>query len=59
MSPNEEAGRSLRAAFEQALARIAALRSAQDISTAAIRGINPLDLGALDPLTPGAFSGIG
>jgi SpoVK/Ycf46/Vps4 family AAA+-type ATPase len=59
VSPNEEAGPSLRAAFEQALARIAALKSAQDISTAAVRGINPLDLSALDPLTPGAFPGIG
>jgi hypothetical protein len=59
VSRNDEAGPSLRAALEQALARIAALRSAQDISTAAIRGINPLDLGALDPLTPGAFPGIG
>jgi hypothetical protein len=59
VSPEEETGTSLRAAFEQALARIAALRSAQDISTAAIRGVNPLDLSALDPLTPGAFAGIG
>jgi hypothetical protein len=59
VSPNEEAGPSLRAAFEQAIARIAALRSAQDISTAVVRGINPLDLSALDPLTPGAFPGIG
>jgi hypothetical protein len=59
VSPNEEAGPSLRAAFEQALARIAALKSAQDISTAAVRGINPLDLSAIDPLTPGAFPGIG
>jgi hypothetical protein len=59
MSPEEETSTSLRAALEQALARIAALRSAQDISTAAIRGVNPLDLSALDPLTPGAFAGIG
>jgi hypothetical protein len=59
VSRNDEAGPSLRAAFEQALARIATLRSAQDISTAAVRGINPLDLSALDPLTPGAFPGIG
>jgi hypothetical protein len=59
VSPNEETGTSLRAAFEQALARIAALRSAQDISTTAVRGVNPLDLSALDPLTPGAFAGIG
>jgi SpoVK/Ycf46/Vps4 family AAA+-type ATPase len=59
VSRGEEAGPSLRAAFEQALARIAALRSAQDISTAGVRRINPLDLGALDPLTPGAFPGIG
>jgi SpoVK/Ycf46/Vps4 family AAA+-type ATPase len=59
VSRSEEAGPSLRAALEQALARIAALRSAQDISAAAVRGINPLDLGAIDPLTPGAFPGIG
>ena len=59
MSPTDEAGPSLRAAFEQALARIAALRSAQEISTEAVRGMNPLDLTALDPLTPGAFPGIG
>jgi hypothetical protein len=59
VSPNDATGPSLRAAFEQALARIAALRSAQEISTAAVRGINPLDLSALDPLTPGAFPGIG
>jgi ATPase family protein associated with various cellular activities (AAA)/AAA lid domain-containing protein len=59
VSPEEETGPSLRAAFEQALARIAALRSAQDISTAAVQGVNPLDLSALDPLTPGAFAGLG
>jgi SpoVK/Ycf46/Vps4 family AAA+-type ATPase len=40
------------------LARITALRAASpDIATPP--GFNPLDLGALDPLTPGAFPGIG
>jgi SpoVK/Ycf46/Vps4 family AAA+-type ATPase len=41
------------------LARITALRAASpDIATPA-PGFNPLDLGVLDPLTPGAFPGIG
>ena len=41
------------------LARITALREASpDIATPP-SGLNPLDLGALDPLTPGAFPGIG
>jgi SpoVK/Ycf46/Vps4 family AAA+-type ATPase len=41
------------------LARITALRAASpEIATPAV-GINPLDLGALDPLTPGAFPGVG
>ena len=41
------------------LARISALRAASpDIVTPAA-GVNPLDLLALDPLTPGAFPGIG
>ena len=49
----------LRAAFERALERVAALRAAQHISTTPVRGLNPLDLTAIDPLTPGAFPGIG
>jgi SpoVK/Ycf46/Vps4 family AAA+-type ATPase len=49
----------LRAAFERALERIAALRAAQQISATTVRGVNPLDLTAIDPLTPGAFPGIG
>jgi hypothetical protein len=41
------------------LARITALRAASpDIATPP-PGINPLDLGALDPLTPGRFPGVG
>ena len=41
------------------LARITALREASpDIATPP-SGLNPLDLGALDPLTPGRFPGIG
>jgi adenylate kinase family enzyme len=41
------------------LARITALRAASpDIATPP-GGLNPLDLGALDPLTPGRFPGIG
>jgi SpoVK/Ycf46/Vps4 family AAA+-type ATPase len=40
------------------LARITALRAASpDIATPP--GTNPLDLGALDPLTPGRFPGVG
>jgi hypothetical protein len=49
----------LRAAFERALERIAALRAAQNVSATTVRGVNPLDLTAIDPLTPGAFPGIG
>jgi SpoVK/Ycf46/Vps4 family AAA+-type ATPase len=41
------------------LARITALRADNpDIATPPL-GLNPLDLGALDPLTPGRFPGIG
>ncbi len=41
------------------MARITALRAANpDIATPPA-GLNPLDLGALDPLTPGRFPGIG
>ena len=41
------------------LARITALRASNpDIATPPA-GLNPLDLGALDPLTPGRFPGIG
>jgi SpoVK/Ycf46/Vps4 family AAA+-type ATPase len=49
----------LRAAFERALERIAALRAAQNVSATTVGGVNPLDLTAIDPLTPGAFPGIG
>jgi SpoVK/Ycf46/Vps4 family AAA+-type ATPase len=41
------------------LARIAALRAASPEIATPPPGINPLDLGVLDPLTPGAFPGIG
>ncbi len=41
------------------LARITALRAASPDIATSIQGINPLDLAALDPLTPGAFPGIG
>ena len=41
------------------LARITALRAASPEIASPARGINPLDLGVLDPLTPGAFPGIG
>ncbi|HWJ54220.1 MAG TPA: AAA family ATPase [Propionibacteriaceae bacterium] len=41
------------------LARITALRAASPDIATPTRGINPLDLAALDPLTPGAFPGIG
>ena len=41
------------------LARITALREASPDIVTPPSGLNPLDLGALDPLTPGAFPGIG
>jgi adenylate kinase family enzyme len=41
------------------LARIAALRANNPDITTPPAGLNPLDLGALDPLTPGRFPGIG
>ena len=41
------------------LARITALRAASPEIATPARGINPLDLGVLDPLTPGAFPGVG
>ena len=66
MTPRDDDGRSLtetvRAhadAVRAQLARITALRAdSPDIATPA-PGLNPLDLGALDPLTPGRFPGIG
>ncbi len=66
MTPRDDDGRSLtetvRAhaeAVRAQLARITALRADNpDIATPA-PGFNPLDLGALDPLTPGRFPGIG
>ncbi len=66
MTSGEDDGRSLtetvRAhaeAVRAQLARITALREAsRDIATLP-SGLNPLDLGALDPLTPGRFPGIG
>ena len=46
-------------AVREQLARITALRAASpDIHTPPA-GVNPLDLTLLDPLTPGAFPGIG
>ena len=41
------------------LARITALRAASPDIATPTPGFNPLDLGVLDPLTPGAFPGIG
>jgi SpoVK/Ycf46/Vps4 family AAA+-type ATPase len=41
------------------LARITALRAASPEIATPAPGVNPLDLGALDPLTRGAFPGIG
>src|SRR5829696_2404116 len=66
MTPRDDDGRSLtetvRAhaeAVRAQLARITALRADNpDIATPAA-GLNPLDLGALDPLLPGRFPGIG
>jgi SpoVK/Ycf46/Vps4 family AAA+-type ATPase len=41
------------------LARITALRAASPDILTPPAGLNPLDLGALDPLTPGRFPGVG
>jgi SpoVK/Ycf46/Vps4 family AAA+-type ATPase len=41
------------------LARITALRAANPEITTPSSGVNPLDLGALDPMTPGRFPGVG
>ena len=41
------------------LARITALRAANPEIATPSSGVNPLDLGALDPLTPGRFPGVG
>jgi SpoVK/Ycf46/Vps4 family AAA+-type ATPase len=41
------------------LARITALRAASPEIATPAPGVNPLDLGALDPLTPGRFPGVG
>jgi hypothetical protein len=41
------------------LARITALRAASPEIATPAPGINPLDLGALDPMTPGRFPGVG
>ena len=61
-SPREGLAETVRAhaeAVREQLARITALRAASpDILTPPM-GVNPLDLTALDPLTPGAFPGIG
>ena len=60
MSSDRGLEASLRAAYSSALERIAALRSAQEgIRSAEPGAVNPLDLSLLDPLTPGAFPGIG
>ena len=49
-----------RGAWQRAIDRIAALRAAQDgIDERRPAGVNPLDLTLLDPLSPGAFPGIG
>ena len=49
-----------RGVMERALARIAALRAAQDsIAVPRPTTLNPLDLIAADPTTPGRFPGIG
>ncbi|HET9648964.1 MAG TPA: AAA family ATPase, partial [Microlunatus sp.] len=54
---NEPVSRGL---MQRAIDRIAALRAAEDsIREARTPGLNPLDLTALDPLSPGAFPGIG
>ena len=60
MSSDRGLEATLRAAYSSALERIAALRSAQEgIRSAEPGAVNPLDLSQLDPLTPGAFPGIG
>ncbi len=60
MSSDRSLEATLRAAYSSALERIAALRSAQEgIRSAEPGAVNPLDLSQLDPLTPGAFPGIG
>ena len=46
-------------AVREQLARITALRAASPDILTSPTGMNPLDLGALDPLTPGAFPGVG
>ena len=60
MSSDRGLEATLRAAYSSALERIATLRSAQEgIRSAEPGAVNPLDLSQLDPLTPGAFPGIG
>ncbi|HLL62654.1 MAG TPA: AAA family ATPase [Propionibacteriaceae bacterium] len=66
MTDRDDDGRSLtetvRAhaeAVRAQLARITALRAANPDITTPPGGLNPLDLGALDPLTPGRFPGVG
>jgi hypothetical protein len=66
MTSRDDDGRSLtetvRAhadAVRAQLARITALRADNPDIAAPAPGFNPLDLGALDPLTPGRFPGIG
>ena len=58
--PNERDVNVLRSAFDNALARMAALRAAQEsIRTSGAPGTNPLDIGQADSHIPAAFPGVG